>query len=87
VHPYINTQAKVAPNFGMLGQLMSANGAIGCHYIMVEADIHLRLLPTSIIDIYNVIESLVCLGHLWSENDAITSWLRLTSTSDWFPHP
>ena len=27
------------------------------------------------------------LGHLWSENDAITSWLRLTSTSDCFPHP
>jgi hypothetical protein len=26
------------------------------------------------------------LGHLWIENDAITSWLMLTSTSDYFPH-
>jgi hypothetical protein len=25
-------------------------------------------------------------GHLWSENDAITSWLRLISTSDCFIH-
>ena len=25
--------------------------------------------------------------HLWSENDAITSWLRLISTSDHFIHP
>ncbi len=72
-----------------------------CHYIMVEADIHLRLLPTSILDIYNMFEPLACclkgiwmhpyiitsaklawkfwcLDHLWSENDAITWWLRLT---------
>jgi hypothetical protein len=27
---------------------------------MVETDIHLRLLPTSILDIHNVLESLVC---------------------------
>ncbi len=27
------------------------------------------------------------LGHLLSGNDAITSWLRLISTSDCFPHP
>jgi hypothetical protein len=27
-----------------------------CDYVMVEADIHLKLLPTSILDIYNVIE-------------------------------
>jgi len=26
-------------------------------------------------------------GHLWSDNDAITSWLRLISTSDPFMHP
>ncbi len=31
-----------------------------CHYIMVEADIHLSLLPTSILDINNVFETLVC---------------------------
>ena len=26
-------------------------------------------------------------GHLWSDNDVITSWLRLISTSDPFMHP
>jgi hypothetical protein len=43
-HPYTDTQAKLAKDFGLL-------------------------------------------GHLWSGNDAITSWLRLISTSDCFPHP
>jgi hypothetical protein len=33
---------------------------------MVEADIHLRLLPTSILDINNVFEPLVfCLKGIW----------------------
>jgi hypothetical protein len=64
---------------------------------MDEADIHLRPLHTSILDIFKVIEPLVCClkaiwlhpntvtpaklapdlgrqGHLWSKNDAITSW-------------
>jgi hypothetical protein len=27
------------------------------------------------------------LGHLWSQNDVIVSWLRLTATSNCFPHP
>ncbi len=27
------------------------------------------------------------LGHLWSQNDVITSRLRLTATSNCFPHP
>jgi hypothetical protein len=66
VHPYIITQAKVAPNFGILGQLWSGNNAIGCYYIMVEADIHLRLVHNSILDIYNVLESLICcLKGIW----------------------
>ena len=26
------------------------------------------------------------LGHLWSQNDVITSWLRLAATSNCFPH-
>ena len=65
--------------------------------MMVEADIHLRLVPTSKAEITNMFEPLVCcltdiwvppytntqaklaqdlglLGHLWIENDAITSW-------------
>jgi hypothetical protein len=33
---------------------------------MVEADIHLRLLPTSILDIYKVLKPLVyCLKGIW----------------------
>ncbi len=27
------------------------------------------------------------LGHLWSQNDVIMSWLRLMATSNCFPHP
>jgi hypothetical protein len=77
---------------------------------MVEADSHLKLLPTSILDIYKVIEhidmlSIVielqpytviptllglkfgALGHLQSQNDVLMSWLRLTATSNHFPHP
>ncbi len=27
------------------------------------------------------------LGHLWSQNDVIMSWLRLTATSNCFPPP
>ena len=29
----------------------------------------------------------VVLGHLWSQNDVITSWLRLAAISNCFPHP
>jgi hypothetical protein len=77
---------------------------------MVEADSHLKLLPTSILDMYKVFENidmlsmgiqyqpyiviptllasdLGALGHLWSQNDVIMSWLRLTATSNCFPHP
>ncbi len=28
----------------------------------------------------------VVLGHLWSQNDVIMSWLRLTANSNCFPH-
>jgi hypothetical protein len=78
---------------------------------MVEADSHLKQLPTSILDMQNVFEhidmpSMVIqyhpytviptlllgsdfgvLGHLWSQNDVIMSWLRLTVTSNCFPPP
>jgi hypothetical protein len=74
---------------------------------MVEADSHLKLLPTSIFDIHKVFEHIDMLsigiwqqrytviptllgsdfgvlGHLWSQNDVIMSWLRLTATSNCF---
>jgi hypothetical protein len=77
---------------------------------MVDAESHLKLLPTSILDTYKVIEDIDmlsigiqyhpytgiptllgsdfgALGHLWSQNDEIMSWLRLTVTSNCSPHP
>jgi hypothetical protein len=77
---------------------------------MVDAESHLKLLPTFILDIYKVfahvdmlfmgiqyqpytvIPTLLgtnfgALGHLWSQNDVIMSCLRLTVTSNCFPHP
>ncbi len=80
------------------------------HFVMVEADSHLKLLPTSRLDMhkvfqhidmlsigiwyqpYTVIPTLLgsdfgVLGHLWSQNNVIMSWLRLTATSNCFPHP
>jgi hypothetical protein len=77
---------------------------------MVEADSHLKLLPTSILDIYKMIEHIDMLsmgiqyqpyiviptllgsdfgvlGHLWSQNGVIMSWLKLTATINCFPHP
>ncbi len=77
---------------------------------MVEADSHLKLLPTSILDMYKVFEHIDmlsigthyqpytviptqlgsdfwALGHLWSQNDVIMSSLKLTATSNCFPHP
>jgi hypothetical protein len=77
---------------------------------MVEADSHLKLLPTFILDIYKGFEHIDMLyigiqwqpytvlptildsnfrvlGHLWSQNDVIMSCLRLTATSNCFPHP
>jgi hypothetical protein len=78
---------------------------------MGEADGHLILLPTSILDILNVFEHINMhsmfisyhpytviptlllgsdfgvLGNLWSQNDVIMSWLRLTATSNCLPPP
>jgi hypothetical protein len=54
MYPCIITPAKVASDFAIwvtCGVKMN---------IMVEADIHLRLLLTSIVDTYNMFERLVC---------------------------
>ncbi len=97
---------QVGPKFGDSGSLVEWKW---CHYVVIEADIPLRPLHTSLLCIYKVFEALVCclkgmwvhpytitpaklaleLGiqvHLWSENDVITAWLRLISTSDPFIH-
>ncbi len=107
VAPFYHYTGQVGPRFGKSGSLEEWKW---CHNIMFEADVHLRPLHTSILDIYKVFETLVCclkgiwlhpytvtpsklapdLGsqvHLRSENDAITSCLRMISTSDCFIHP
>jgi hypothetical protein len=55
VHPYAVTPAKLPPDLGSQ-----------CHNVMFEAEIYLRLLCTSILDIYKVFEPLVCcLKGIW----------------------
>ncbi len=39
------------------------------------------VIPTQLCSDFGV------LGHMWSQNDAIVSWLRLTAISNCFPHP
>ncbi len=78
-----------------------------CHYVIVEADSHLKLSPASILDIQKVFEHIDHrhmvaalhshthsnrlkfwgMGHLWSQNDVIMSWLRLTATLNCLPQP
>jgi hypothetical protein len=107
VAPLYHYTCQVGHGFGDSGSLEEWKW---CHNLMVEADINLRPLHTSILDIYKVFKTLVWflkdiwlhpytitlaklppdLGiqvHLRSGNDATTSWLRLTSTSDHFIHP
>jgi hypothetical protein len=61
-HPHTVTPAKLAPD------LVSQ-----CHNIMFEADIYLRLLQTSILDIYKVFEPFVCcLKGIWVQPYSIT---------------
>ena len=107
--PLHQSTDQVVPRIGNSGLLVEGKW---CHNVMFEADIHLRSLQTSILDIPKVFETLICclkgiwvhpdahaitaaklapdlgiLGHLWSKNDAIMSWLRLPSYSSCFPHP
>ncbi len=55
--PLFHYTGQVCPRFGNLGPLGVWKW---CHNVMVEADIHLRPLHTSILDIYKVFEPLVC---------------------------
>ena len=80
-----------------------------CHYVMVEADSHLKLFIAYIWNIYKVFEHIDMLsidvrskpytvittqlgsdfgvpGHLWSQNDVITSRLRPTANSNYLLH-
>jgi hypothetical protein len=62
LHPYTVTLAKLPPDLGSQ-----------CHNVMFEADIYLRLLHISILDIYKVFEPLICcLKGIWVQPYSIT---------------
>jgi hypothetical protein len=62
VHPYTVTSAKLPPDLGSQ-----------CHNVMFEADIYLRLLYTSILDIYKTFEPLACcLKGIWVQPYSVT---------------
>ncbi len=52
VHPYVATLAKLAPDLGIQGHFWSGHDVI----TSFEADIHLRLIFTSILDTNKVID-------------------------------
>ncbi len=61
---------QAGPRFGKSGSLVEWNW---CHYGMVEADIHLRPLHTSIFGMYIVFGQLVCsLKGIWLRPYAVT---------------
>ncbi len=62
LHPYTVTPAKMPPDLGSQ-----------CHNGMFEANIYLRLLHTSILDMYKVLEQLVCcLKSIWVQPYSVT---------------
>ncbi len=54
------------------------------HIDMISISIHLQ--PCTVIPPL-LGSDLGVLGHLWSQNDVITSWLRLTAISNYVPYP
>ncbi len=55
--PLYRYTGQVVPSFWILGLLVEWKW---CHFIIVEANIHLRLIPTSIQNIYKLFEPVVC---------------------------
>ncbi len=51
VHPYTVTPPKLAQIWDILGFVLESKWH---HYAMLEADIHIRLLPTSKVDVHKV---------------------------------
>jgi hypothetical protein len=68
--PLYSYTGQVGPRFGNSGSLEVWKQS---HNIMVEADIHLRLLHTSILDINKVFEPLACcLKGIWLHPYTVT---------------
>ncbi len=83
--------------FRVLGYLWSQKW---CHFVMVEADSHLKLLPASISYAVHVHMAVASnsytpttwvrfwgFGSLVESKWCVMSWLRLTATSNCFLHP
>ncbi len=70
VAPLYHYTGQDAPRFGDSGSLEEWKR---CHNVMVEADIHLKPLHTSILDMYKVFETLVCcLKDIWLHPYTVT---------------
>ncbi len=69
---------QVAPRFGDSDSLEERKW---CHKVIVEADIHLRLLYTAILDIYKVFEPLVCC--LWEYGRTLIPWHQQSCPQIW----
>ena len=68
--PIYHHTGQVGPRFGNSGSLVEWKL---CYNIMVEAGVYLRLLHTSILDIYKVFESFVCcLNRIWLHPYTVT---------------
>ncbi len=68
--PLYHYIGQIGPRFGKSGSLVEWKW---CHNVMVEADIHFRLLHTPILDICKVFETLVCcLKGIWLPPYTIT---------------
>jgi hypothetical protein len=92
---------KVFEHIDMLSMGIQYQLEVNSHLKLLPASIldiykvfkHIDMLSMDIkYQPYTVIPTLLgsdvgVLGHLWSQNDVIMSWLRLTATSNSFPHP
>jgi hypothetical protein len=77
LHSY--THPTWGSDFGVLGHLWSQIDVI---YVMVEADGHLRLLPTSILNIYRVFEHIDMLSLGYASEEQISDHVQYTVLFD-----
>ncbi len=105
--PYTVIPTLCGSDFGVLGHLHSQNDVIMSWLRLTAMPhtaycIHIRHLQSVWAHLYAVHRHMVAAlhsythptwlrfwgsCHLWSLNDVIMSWLRLTATSNCFPHP
>ena len=97
LYSYTNS-TSLGSDFGLLGHLVKVEA--DSHLKLLFSSIlhiykvfeHIDMLCIGIQQQpYTVLPTLLgsdfeVLGHLWSQHDVIMSWLRLTATSNWFPH-